>query len=111
VYYQNNMLTVNYLGVDFVMHSVLLISLSWLIPFFILKKARPSWQKAALKGLNKGLLLALNEINSEMLALFNKIKQARSQTVMELQQLLALFDDKNAVIIQDSELNRVIQKN
>ncbi|MEI8573353.1 GTP-binding protein [Methylomonas sp. LW13] len=55
-----------YLGTDFAVHSVLLIGLSWLIPFFLHKKIQPSLQKAALKGLQKGLQQALAEVRAEI---------------------------------------------
>jgi hypothetical protein len=54
-----------YLGVDFAVHSVLLIGLSWLMPFFLHKKLQPSLQKAALQGLHKGLLQVLSRFKAE----------------------------------------------
>jgi hypothetical protein len=51
------------LGADFAIHSSLLIAISWLTPFFILKKLRPSLEKCALRGISKGLAQALNEID------------------------------------------------
>ena len=65
-YYTSNMTDNHYLGVDFAIHSSLLIVLTWLIPFFILKKAQPSLQKTALKGLNKGLHTAFSLIDNEV---------------------------------------------
>jgi hypothetical protein len=53
-YYTSNMTDSHYLGVDFAIHSSLLIAMTWLIPYFILKKSQPSLKKTALKGLNKG---------------------------------------------------------
>jgi hypothetical protein len=55
-----------FLGTNFAVHSVLLILLSWLIPYFILKKMQPSLEKAALKGLNKGLEAAMARIELDV---------------------------------------------
>ena len=58
-FYASNMVDNHYLGVDFAIHSSLLIALSWLMPFFIVKKMQPSLKKSAFKGLNKGLAYRL----------------------------------------------------
>lgn len=67
-YYRSNMTSVDYLGVDFAIHSSLLIALTWLTPFFILKKIKPSLEKSALKGLSRGLATALSIIEAEVLS-------------------------------------------
>lgn len=65
-YYHGAIQTDAYLGVDFAVHSVLLIGLSWLIPFFLHKKLQPSLQKTALHGLRKGLQQALLALDVEI---------------------------------------------
>ena len=88
-YYLSNMTNDHYLGVDFAVHSSLLIALSWLMPFFILKKMQPSLKKTALKGLNKGLANAFNLIDERMqMELNNKAKQHKEQ----VSQLLVLIN-------------------
>lgn len=76
-----------YLGADFAIHSVLLIALSWLIPFFLHKKLQPSQRKAALKGLQKGLQKGLSALGAEVNTLLRE-EQARNaaltQGLMEL---------------------------
>jgi hypothetical protein len=62
-YYTSTTSDPHYLGADFAIHSSLLIAISWLTPFFILKKLRPSLEKCALRGISKGLAQALNEID------------------------------------------------
>ena len=56
----------DYLGIDFAIHSTLLMLMSWLIPWFILKKLQPSLEKSALTGLNKGLEHAIALIEGEV---------------------------------------------
>jgi hypothetical protein len=71
-YYHSALESITYLGVDFAVHSVLLIALSWLIPFFLHKKLQPSLQKAALTGLNKGLAQVMVDLRAEIdLSLLN----------------------------------------
>ncbi len=76
-----------YLGVDFAVHSVLLIGLSWLIPYFLHKKLQPSLQKTALKGLKKGLQQALTALDADIRDLLAG-EQARQ---LELQQQIGQF--------------------
>jgi len=65
-YYHSTTDATAYLGTDFAVHSVLLIGLSWLIPFFLHKKIQPSLEKAAAKGLQKGMQQALVAIYAEI---------------------------------------------
>jgi hypothetical protein len=65
-YYQSTHESIAYLGTDFAVHSILLIGLSWLLPFFLHKKLQPSLQKAALKGLHKGLQQVLLQIKFQI---------------------------------------------
>ena len=108
-YYHSNMNTVPYLGGDFAIHSGLLIALSWLIPFFILKKAQPSLQKSALQGLNKGIANAFHLIDGEVVAVIDSISQQHTEHCEKLNALIAECDrDKPLVIDQNSPLNRML---
>jgi putative protein kinase ArgK-like GTPase of G3E family len=77
-----------YLGADFAIHSVLLIALSWLIPFFLHKKIQPSLQKAALKGLQKGLQQALMAIDVEIKALLLEEQSRNTDLQLALTNLI-----------------------
>jgi GTP-binding protein EngB required for normal cell division len=113
-YYTSNSLDNHYLGIDFAIHSGLLISLTWLIPFFILKKAQPSLKSSALKGLHKGLQNAFNIIETDVsLQLTTIIEQHKTQ----LNELSSLIDhcntnisDQNLSIASDSPLVRMLIK-
>ena len=88
-YYHSAADATAYLGVDFAVHSVLLIGLSWLMPFFLHKKLQPSLEKAAFQGLNKGLAQSLSQTAIEV----NDILQQQQRLQMQLrQQLTALID-------------------
>ena len=84
-YYESFISSRAYLGVDFVAHSCLLVLVSWLLPYFIARKMQPSLEKSALKGLNKGLDLALAGIDGE-------VKQAITTHFNQQQYLLAQVD-------------------
>jgi len=88
-YYYSNMTSTHYLGVDFAVHSSLLIALTWLTPYFILKKAQPSLKKSALKGLNKGLSQALGLIND---GVAEAVKALNLEHAEQLKQLADIIE-------------------
>jgi len=91
-YYHSAADATAYLGVDFAVHSVLLIGLSWLMPFFLHKKIQPSLEKAAFQGLNKGLAQSLSQIAAEV----NGILAQQQQLQLNLsRQLTELIDQCN----------------
>ncbi|WP_445370354.1 GTPase [Methylomonas sp. HW2-6] len=77
-----------YLGTDFAVHSVLLIGLSWLIPFFLHKKVQPSLYNAALKGLHKGLQSALAAVSADIRQILASEQQDNQALRAELQGLI-----------------------
>ena len=111
-YYTSNMTDNHYLGVDFAIHSSLLIVLTWLIPFFILKKSQPSLQKTALKGLNKGLHTAFSLIEGEVVSTIENLAQQHKEQVNQLSVLMeqcAETDaDKRLSVDNDSPLTRML---
>jgi hypothetical protein len=87
-YYTSTMTHTHYLGVDFAVHSSLMIALSWLAPFFILKKLKPSLEKCALKGLNKGFVLAMNEIDSHVVYLIKQVSEQQGKQKNQLSDII-----------------------
>ena len=71
----------DYLGLDFAIHSLLLILISWLLPYFIHKKMQPSIEKAALKGLKKGLTIAFEKIMDEVSLILEGMAQQQQQFI------------------------------
>lgn len=65
-YYASNTGHGQYLGVDFAIHSSLLILISWLIPWYILKTLKPSLEASALRGLTKGLSIAFAGLENDV---------------------------------------------
>ncbi|MGY6274799.1 GTPase [Methylomonas sp. MgM2] len=110
-YYHSAADATAYLGTDFAVHSVLLIGLSWLIPFFMHKKLQPSMEKAAYAGLQKGMLRALATIEAEI----KQIIQTEQQRNNELkQQIAAMIEQCPAeapkALEKDSLLARVLME-
>jgi hypothetical protein len=92
-YYQSNTTHEHYLGLDFAIHSSLLILISWLIPWFILKKLKPSLETSALRGLTKGLENAINMIDGEVLQIVETINE---QHTLQLQQIAKISEQCGA---------------
>jgi hypothetical protein len=77
------------LGVDFAVHSVLLVGLSWLAPYFIQKKIQPSLQKTALQGLKKGLCAAIARIDAEVAGALRNVERQRNEYAAQGEKLIA----------------------
>lgn len=88
-FYRSTTEATSYLGSDFAIHSLLLVAMSWLIPFFLHKKLQPSLQKAAYQGLQKGLKQALANLRAEIRQ--NVLNEER-RTAELSKQLLELLD-------------------
>jgi hypothetical protein len=86
-YYDSNTTHDHYLGMDFAIHSSLLILISWLIPWFILKKLKPSLEKSALRGLNKGLENAINMIDGEVLQIVEAVTEQHTAQLRQITQI------------------------
>jgi hypothetical protein len=110
-YYHSNMNDVDYLGVDFAIHSTLLIAITWLTPFFILTKLKPSLEKSALRGLNKGLNIAINMIEGEVALAIDNVVADHAEQVRQLNEIISYCGDgtvQQASIDNDSPLSRML---
>jgi hypothetical protein len=108
-YYRSAVEANSYLGSDFAVHSVLLLGMSWLIPFFLHKKLQPSLQKAAYQGLQMGLKQALAGLHAEIRQVLQQ-EQLRTRALSG--QLQALIDqcaiETGPVTDQTGLLERVL---
>ncbi len=111
-YYTSNMTDDHYLGMDFAIHSSLLIAMTWLVPYFILKKSQPSLKKTALKGLNKGLINAFNMIEYEVSSVVESLAQQHKEQVKQLSGIVEQCDvkasDQSLSVESDSPLTRML---
>ena len=110
-YYQSNTTHEHYLGMDFAIHSSLLIIISWLIPWFILKKLKPSLETSVLRGLTKGLENAINMIDGEVLQQIETVNEQHSlqlQQIAEISERCGVGDYKPEKISSDNPLSRML---
>jgi GTPase Era involved in 16S rRNA processing len=111
-YQHSNETHLAYLGVDFLIHSSLVVAISWLTPWFIAKKLKPSLQASALRGLQKGLAAAFAMINDEVLTAIDQVKgshaEQRRQVADLLGQCAALESKQHIPIDSSSPLRRML---
>jgi hypothetical protein len=62
-YYRGSLNQHAFLGADFAVHAVLLIGLSWLLPFLLHRALTPSAERVAAQGLRNGLKNGLEQMN------------------------------------------------
>jgi len=102
-FYQSAVTDQQFLGVDFAVHSVLLISISWLLPYFISKKMRPSLEKAATKGLSTGVEAAMSLIEIDVQQGVNEFKAQHQKVAGALQLLLERCDQQAGIEKREQE--------
>jgi hypothetical protein len=111
-YYTSNMTDTPYLGVDFAVHSGLLIAITWLTPYFILKKSQPSLKKSALKGLHKGITNALDIMDREVLREVESFRHQHTEQLKQLSDLIGRCDvtgvDQSLSIDSNNPLTRML---
>jgi len=78
-YYESAAQHLDYLGSDFAIHSVLLIALAWLLPWFALTRLKPSIEKSALQGLRAGVDTALASVGVGVLASLEAAETERQE--------------------------------
>ncbi|MFM8330245.1 MAG: GTPase [Candidatus Methylumidiphilus sp.] len=64
-YYESAQTHSGFLGVDFATHSAILVAIAWLLPFFLHQQLKPSTERAALRGLRKGIDIGLARLAAQ----------------------------------------------
>ncbi len=95
-YYDSSITHEDFLGVNFVVHSLLLILLTWLLPYFLRKKMQPSMEKAALRGIYKGLEVAMTTINLDVKQSIDSLQKQHQNTALALEQLIEISEQNQA---------------
>jgi hypothetical protein len=62
MYYRSVQAEIPFLGTEFAIHSGLLIAVAWLLPYAAQHKLRPSAEKTARRGLERGLEQAFDTL-------------------------------------------------
>jgi GTPase Era involved in 16S rRNA processing len=100
-----------YLGADFAINSVVLIAIVWLFPYFLQKKLTPSLEKAASKGLKRGLEKSLQIIDRQVLSSIENYEVQRQHCQQQLVDIIESCQqeelDKGAGQ-ESSELSRLL---
>ncbi len=111
LYYQNGLGELQYLGIDFAVHSGLLLLLSWLVPWFVLRNIKPSIEKTAVRGIMKGLDQGLNHLGQQVEESIEKTANTQLKHFDSAQTLLKLCDEKPEVPesgVSDRLLQRIL---
>ncbi|GAB6047355.1 hypothetical protein JCM19379_11790 [Methyloparacoccus murrellii] len=88
-YYESTTRHLDYLGTDFAIHSLLLIGLAWLLPWFACTRLRPSVENSALRGLREGVAAALAAQAEAVGQILAEADRHRADTLAEGERLLA----------------------
>ena len=82
-YYESATLHLDYLGTDFAVHSILLIGIAWLLPWFACNRLKPSLQKSALRGLRTGVASALVASGEGIVERLEQLDSKRGSLMVE----------------------------
>jgi hypothetical protein len=111
LYYKNGTGELAYLGTDFAVHSGLLLLLSWLLPWFVLRNLRPSLEKTAVRGIESGVELGLSQLGLQVEDAIEATAKTHGLHTQKAQQLLLLCDNKPEISesgVSDELLNRIL---
>ncbi len=107
-YYQGMQGSNDWLGVDFAVHSLLLIGLAWLIPHLLHRLLQPSLEKAAERGIRQGMDQAFTKIAADVERLLTELQQEWRYLRRQGEQIGPLTGKKVTEPITDGLLNRMV---
>lgn len=111
-YYRSSAEHLGYLGVDFAVHSVLLIGLAWLLPFLLYRALNPSTERSALRGIRAGLEFGLDELGTGISSVLDQVIQRQHQLWMDCGRLLEACEKAHSgTVLADSRVSRLLAKN
>lgn len=115
-YYQGFIGKGEYLGLDFAIHSILLIFLAWLVPHLLLRALQPSLEKTALRGIEAGLDSGFEAIGQQVEGVLEELRQDHEQIRANGQALIQKLESQTPakeqlVVLEDSYLQRMLATN
>jgi hypothetical protein len=100
-YYESATHHLDYLGTDFAIHTLLLIGLAWLAPWFIYTRLRPSVEASALKGLRTGIRQALDAAGEGVLGTLEQTATAHQGVLSALREIQVMIEKEAAQANRD----------
>jgi len=99
-----------YLGINFAIHSILLITVSWLFPWFLYKKLKPSIEKAARRALEHGTSLGFESIRASLDQVIEELFEQRRQFIQQARVIKqsCMISSSRSSIIGHSALSRML---
>lgn len=88
-FYAGNQAGGDYLGFNFAIHSFLLVGLSWLVPWFVYQKTKPSTEQAAELGMRNATHVTLRQISIMAHEALELLRQRRKDALAASE---SLFD-------------------
>ncbi|NOR79416.1 MAG: GTP-binding protein, partial [Methyloprofundus sp.] len=111
-FYQGSLAAIpHYVGTDFAINSTMLIAIAWLFPYFLQKKLKPSIEKAALKGLNQGLITALQTLEIEVVEVIKENASTQQALREKAESIVSLCNNESEgkiEIPENSSLERML---
>ena len=100
------------MGSNFAIHSGLLVCISWLLPWFLHRRLKPSAESVALKALTSGVAAGLELTKLRIDETLQKTLEQRDQYRMQGQQLLekCQLPVFTSGISDNQTLNRMLAK-
>ncbi len=77
----------DFLGIDFAIHSLLLLFLAWLAPFVIYRLLRPSLRASARRGLESGVVEAIGILTARLEQSYQQLERDRAALLDSLDAL------------------------
>ncbi len=74
----------DFLGIDFTLHSLLLIFLSWLTPYLVYRLLKPSLRASARRGLQRGVDTGITEIKEDIENAYAVLSEERARLLRSL---------------------------
>ncbi len=76
-----------FLGINFAVHSLLMMGLAWLIPWFTLKQTQPSYAKTAYVGIEKGILAGSEQFQESLQQAWHGLETDKTNHLNRLKQI------------------------
>ncbi len=92
-----------FLGLDFAIHTSLLIGLAWLVPWLIHRKLRPSLADATKQGLSKGSTAGVNTLKNKFTAIWRENDEERKKYTQEIEKIQETLKNYQTDTLQQLE--------